>query len=362
MASNTLSASFKLFATSDGSTISGSLRVDGYPLVQRYTAGTEKYVPDFAALPEADRPTIYPVLRDQSTAAVLTPNTYEWRYNDVLLAFGADGLSTNSGMAGLFKRIDNYQASIGGQTFQLQALRVMGNLASATNHDNDRITLGGTVEAAGSSVAFADLAKDVVIQESTGNQYSAAIVNDAGSALTDEVTTLTESLQIYKDGVLLTDTTGVAYQWYVLLPSGKQNLGTAATQAVGLDDVDGSSVIGCDISVAGSVVASAYDLVTDYTDPYLVQFAVTGMTGDRCRPGETPTVTPAVYRRSDPGTPVSGLVSTWSWAVYDNTGAPFTLSGKQGATFQAASVTTSYNELRSASGALGFIVSAEYEL
>ena len=56
------------------------------------------------------------------------------------------------------------------------------------------------------------------------------------------------------------------------------------------------------------------------------------------------------------------LVSTWNWAVWDNKGAGFTLSGKTGSTFTAKSVTTSYNEIISASGGLSFIVSASYNI
>ena len=358
---NTISSAFRIIASMDGSTISGSLRVDGYPLIQRYTEGTEKYIPDFASLAESDRPTVYPVLRDQSNAQVLVPNQYVWKYNDVELTFGSNGLSTNSGMAGKFKRIDAYRVNISGQQYSLQALRVMGNLASSTNHDNDSISLDGSIEVSGSSVSFKGISKDVIIQQSTGNQYSAVIVNNNESALTNDVSSITEQLQIYKDGVLLTDRTGITYKWYIIRPTGNRTLGTAATQTITRDDIDSYGVVACDISAGGSVVATAYDPVTDYGDPYDVRWDVTGMTGDRCQPGETPTIKPVPVKRSTQQDNES-LVSTWNWAVWDNKGAGFTLSGKTGSTFTAKSVTTSYNEIISASGGLSFIVSASYNI
>ena len=362
--SNTISSAFRIFATLDGSTISGSLRVDGYPLVQSYTPGTSKYVPDFesSAISETEKPTIYPVLRDQGDGSILVPNQYEWRYNDVLLTFDdTTDLSTNSGMEGTFKRIDSFQANIGGQTYPMQAIRVMKNLASTTNHDNDRITLSGTIEVGGTSVPFKDLGKDVVIQEATSNQYTVVITNDAGSALTDDQPTLTESLEIYKDGVLLADRAGITYQWFIAQPDGKENLGTAATQVVTREHVDNFSVIGCDVNVNGSLVATAFDPVTDYGDPYDVKWNVTGMSGDRVTKGETPTLTPVPVRRST-GAENPSLVTTWDWGVWDNSGQPFVLTGKSAATFQAASVSTTYDEVRSAGGALSFIVSAEYNI
>lgn len=362
MPANTLSSVFRLFASSDGSTVSGSLRVDGYPLVQRYTAGTDKYIPDYGELPEADRPTLYPVLRNQADASVVIPNTYTWKYNDVTLTFDSStNLSTNSGMAGTFKRITAYSVSIGGSTYTVQALRVMDNLASTTNHDNDRITLDGTIELAGSSTPFAGLSKDVVIQESTGNQYSAVITNANGSALTDDTATLTEQLNIYKDGVLLSDRTGITYQWYIVKPSGKTNLGTAATQAVTREQVDNVAVIGCDVKVDGSTVASAFDMVTDYGDPYDVRWNVTGMSGQVMQKGETATLTPVPVKRSTQ-TENASLVSTWDWSVWDNSGAGFTLAGKDAATFQAKSATVTYSELKSAGYGMSFMVSANYNV
>ena len=362
MPANVLSSVFRLFASSDGSTISGSLRVDGYPLVQRYTAGTDKYIPDFGQLAEADRPTVYPVLRNQADASVVIPNTYTWKYNDVTLTFDSStNLSTNSGMEGTFQRITAYRVTVGGTQYTMQALRVMKNLASASNHDNDRITLDGTIEMAGASTAFAGLSKDVVIQESTGNQYSAVITNGNGSALTDDVTSLTEQLNIYKDGVLLTDRTGITYQWYIVKPAGNTNLGTAATQAVTRDQVDNIAVIGCDVKLDGSTVATAFDMVTDYGDPYDVRWDVSGMSGQILQKGETATLTPVPVKRSTQAEDAS-LVSTWDWTVWDNSGAGFTLAGKDGATFQAKSATVTYAELKSAGYGMSFMVSANYNV
>lgn len=83
------------------------------------------FIPDFTALPENGRPTVVVILRDISDGSILVPNTIEYRYNDLLLTFDNNGLSTNSGMVGYFKKIDAYSTTIGGATYKVPALRVM---------------------------------------------------------------------------------------------------------------------------------------------------------------------------------------------------------------------------------------------
>ena len=70
-----LEGSFTLIALMDGTTINGTLRVEGTPLVQRYNKGTVVFIPDFTALPENSRPTVVINLRDISYGSILVPNT-----------------------------------------------------------------------------------------------------------------------------------------------------------------------------------------------------------------------------------------------------------------------------------------------
>lgn len=114
----------------------------------------------------------------------------------------------------------------------------MKNLVPISGYDNDRITVSGTVEISGSSIGFNALSKEVVIQESTGNQYDVLISNNKGSQLLTAGESLTDTVRIFKDGVEVTDYTGFTFQWVKMLGAGDTNWGTSRTQVVSTNDVD----------------------------------------------------------------------------------------------------------------------------
>lgn len=350
-----LEGGFTLIGLMDGTTINGFIRVEGTPLVQRYNKGTGLFIPDFEGLADNMKPTLVIILRDVATGEIMLPQNVTYKYNGVALTFGSDGLSTNSGMAGYFKKIDSYSATIGSQSYQLPALRVMKNLVPISGYDNDRISVSGTIEVGGQSIAFNELSKDVVIQEMTGNAYDVIISDDKGGALTEAGESLTCTATLYKDGVEVTDYSGYTYQWVKLLGTGDTNWGTARTQNVTTGDIDNILKIRCDIKSDGSVVASGFTQITDYSDPYYVDFSITGITGNAIRPGETAVIKPVARKRSD-GT--DGGVSNWSWNIKDNAGNAFTLSGKSGATFTAASASVSYDDIKKADMGISGSVSA----
>lgn len=350
-----LEGGFTLIGLMDGTTVNGFLRVEGTPLVQRYNKGTSQFTPDFEALADNKKPTLVIILRDVATGEIMKPQTITYKYNGVTLTFGSDGLSTNSGMTGYFKKLDSHSATIGSQSYQLPALRVMKNLVPISGYDNDRISVSGTIEVGGQSIAFNELSKDVVIQESTGNAYDVIISDDKGGALTEAGESLTCTASLYKGGIEVTDYSGFTFQWVKLLGTGDTNWGTARTQKVTTGDIDNILKLRCDIKSGGSVVASGFTQITDYSDPYYVDFNITGITGNAIRSGETAVIKPVARKRSD-GT--DGGVSNWSWNIKDNAGNAFTLTGKSGATFTAASASVTYEDIKRADMGLSGSVSA----
>ena len=350
-----LEGGFTLIGLMDGTTVNGFLRVEGTPLVQRYNKGTSQFTPDFEALADNKKPTLVIILRDVATGEIMKPQTITYKYNGVTLTFGSNGLSTNSGMTGYFKKLDSYSATIGSQSYQLPALRVMKNLVPISGYDNDRISVSGTIEVGGQSIAFNELSKDVVIQESTGNAYDVIISDNKGGALTEAGESLTCTASLYKDGIEVTDYSGFTYQWVKLLGTGDTNWGTSRTQKVTTGDIDNILKLRCDIKSGGSVVASGFTQITDYSDPYYVDFNITGITGNAIRSGETAVIKPVARKRSD-GT--DGGVSSWSWNIKDNAGNAFTLTGKSGATFTAASASVTYEDIKRADMGLSGSVSA----
>lgn len=350
-----LSESFQIFALMDGTTVNGTLRVEGTPLAQRYNKGTDRFIPDFESLAENKRPTVVTVLRDVATGAVLKPTSIIFKYNEVALEFGSDGLSTNSGLQGFFKKTDDYSVKVGTQTVGMTALRVMKNLVPISGYDNDRITVSGTVEIGGATAAFDGLSTTVVIQESTGNQYDVLVTNDKGSQFLEAGESLTETAHVYKDGVEVSDFEGVTFKWFKMLGTGDAAWGTSRTQVVTTSDVDNKLKLRVDVYVDGSKVASGYDEVSDFTEPYYVNMKRTGISGNSIRPGETATITPVAVKRST-GEENAGLISQWSFSIKDNAGNPFTLTGKESDTFQASSIQITYEDAKRAGYGIGGVV------
>lgn len=339
-----LEGGFTLIALLDGTTVNGILRVEGTPLVQRYNKGTSQFTPDFATLADNKKPTVVTILRDVSSGAVLTPQTLTFKYNGVALTFGSDGLSTNSGMVGFFKKIDGYSATIGSQGYSLPALRVMKNLVPISGYDNDRISVSGTIEMGGQSISFQELSTAVIIQESTGNAYDVVISDNKGSALTQAGESLNAVAAVYKDGIEVTDYTGFTFQWVKLLGTGDSNWGTSRTQEITTNDIDNVLKLRCDVKLNGSLVASGFTQITDFSDPYYVDMQITGISGNSVRPGETATVTPVARKRSD-GTINASLVSNWSFNIKNNAGQDFILTGKTSATFTGKNCQITYSDM-----------------
>ena len=355
--SGTVQGGFSLLALMDGTTINGYLRVENTPLVQRYNKGTDQYVPDFEKLADNKKPVVVAVLRDITNGNVMTPQTMDFKYNGVLLTFGEDGLSTNEGMEGIFKRLTDYSVSIGAQSYPMLALKVMKNLVPLSGYDNDRISVAGTVEVGGQSISFNEMSTEVIIQESTGNQFDVLVVNDKGSALTEAGESLTETVQLYKDGVQVTDLSGYSAKWFKVTASGDVALGTAMTQVISTADVDNVLKVRCDIYQGDTLIASGFDEVTDFSDPYYVNMKITGISGNVVRSGQTATITPAVVKRST-GEEVPDLVSSWTFNIKDNSGANFTLTGKDSSSFQATSCQVTYADMQRAGMGLSGYVSA----
>lgn len=351
-----LETGFALIALMDGTTINGVLRVEGTPLVQRYNKGTTQYIPDFETLAENAKPTTVLILRDISDGRLLIPSSLVWAYNGVALTFDDNGLSTNSGMVGVFKKVDNYSTTVGGVAVTLQALRVMKNVVPLSGYDNDKISVSGSVEVAGTQIAFNSLEKDVIIQETTGNQYDVLISNAQGSQILTAADVVAQKARVYKDGIEVTDVTGYSFAWHKILGAGDVAWGTSQIQNVTAYDVNNKLKMRCDVSYGGSIVASGYDEVTDFTDPIKGDVKITGISGTCVRPGETALLTPYAFKQSTGEEVV--VPGNWLWNIKDNAGNPFILTGKDSATFSATSASVSYADMKRAklgmSGSIGY--------
>lgn len=354
-----VSASCVLTGYMDGTTVNGFLRVDGTPLAQRFNKGTDQFTPDFEAMAENQRPTVVPVMRDISSGEILIPNSYKFMYNGLVINFGTDGLSTNSGWEKYFKLVTNYSAAIGSKNYTLPAMRIMKNLVPLSGYNNDRISMSGTIEVNGSSVEFNEISTPVIIEESTGNQFQVVITNDKGSALTEQKEQLTETMHLYKDGVEVNDLTAYTQIWKKITGTGETNLGTARTQVISTDDVDNTLKIKCEVYKDGTIVGVGFDEITDFSDPYYILFKKTGITGDQIKKGQTATVTPVAVKRSS-GEEFPELVKTWNFNIKDQEGKDFTLTGKTAAQFAGANAVINYADIQRAKMSVAIYASGSY--
>ena len=353
-----VSGRFTLVGVTEGTSVNGFLRVEGSPLVQRYTKGTNNYVPNFEKMADEQKPTVVPIMRDVTTGDAYAPNSYIWKYNGVEITWGPDSLSTNDTFKGVFNRITK-TVNFGASTVTVQAVRVVKNLVPISGYDNDRISLSGSIEIEGQSIPFTEINKEVIIQETTGNAYDATIENDKNNGLNKDegINSLTCKVIIRKDGVVVTDLSKFTFQWVKLLGTGDKNWGTAQTQKVTTEDVDNVLLLKCDVKESGTIVATAFTEITDFSDGYYVDFEITGVTGNAVRKGQTAHVKPVA--RSRKGGP-DASVSTWNWNIRDNKGKPFNISGKSSATFSATAADITKADMDRAGGGLGGAVSCSF--
>lgn len=347
---------FYVTALIDGTTLNGLVRVENLPLIQQYKKGTASFTPDFEALAENSRPVALPLLRLTSDGTVVVPSSVVFKYNSIALAFDpTTKLCTTSGFTGMFKLI-YYSLIVNSVTYVIPAIRVMKNLVPVSSYDNDLLTISGTVEIGGQQIPFSDMSKEIIIGEATGNQYNVVLSNNKGSQLVTEGETLTEIASIYKDGMLVTDLTGFSFAWYKVLGSGDTRItGTSSSINIVNADVDNVLKVRCDVSLSGSKIASGYDEITDFTDPYdMTYYNNAGGNSMQLKKGETVTVTPRVVKRST-GDVMTGY--TFQITTKNSQGANFILASQTTATFTATSVNITYTDVISAGrGLSGYVL------
>lgn len=120
-------------------------------------------------------------------------------------------------------------------------------------------------------------------------------------------------------------------------------------------DVDNVLLLRCTATISGETISETVT-ITDVSDPYEVYFDITGITGNAIRANETAVIAPKARKRSDISQVAS--VSSWSWNIRDNAGNAFTLTGEESATFNAATASISYADIKRAGMGISGSVSA----
>lgn len=344
------SNSFSFTALLNGTTINGHAGVINGPLVQRYNKTTGTYVPNFATMADNVKPYIYPHLNRSDNGAIMIPSSVTFAYNGTVLSFDVDGNCTNSN---LFKKVTK-TVRIGGTDYNMPALMIINNMYSVSNTDNDMITISGTVEIGGQSISFSSIKAPVTIGVTEGNQYDLYITASGDTYLTDTNKSVILEATAMLNGAIITDLSGYQLKWYRLTDNAL--LDSDSLLEVGVADVASRLDVRCDLIVSDTVVASAFGTVHDATDPYVLAFDITGITGDQIAEGQTAVVTPHVRKRSTgeivKDTGGNEVYADFTFNTTNNAGAAFKLSAHPATSFTGSSASISYADVISSGGCI----------
>ncbi len=354
---NSLNAYILFTSVIFGETIKGVGRTFGAKLKQSYKPLSNQFSPDFEALPTDKKSVAYPFLTGQKTGKIFVPNTIKFAYNGVDLTFGTDNKCTTDGFVDYFEKVTQ-AVVVSGKTYNIPGVRVLKNLVPISGYDNDLITISGTVESQGRSEPFENIHVPVIIAESEGSQYTLSIVNDYGSQITTENSSLPEKAEVYKDGVEVTEYTGLVFKWIKMLATSNVVMApTTRNCTVTDDDVDNKLKLKCEAYKDGELLASDFDEITDFSDPEDILLPVTGISGTQFTDAtETATVTPKVVNRVTQDT-VTGF--TFSYYTHDNQGDDFIIASQTAARWTGGtSVSITGQDLIRANRGLGLAVQA----
>ena len=225
------------------------------PLYQTFKKGTEDFSPDWATMPDAQRPIIFPRIFSTIEGLVVNATDVGWRYNNVSMQFDSSGLCTYPDIAaGKIRQID-YNGS--------KALKMVGNVASETNNDSDTITFFGKALASGQEL---DVTADITIlvEEASNNLYR-LFLNTDDDVLDGDDTHLAMKAQLFNNGALATS--GVEFEFLDLEGNILRAKNASDTINITPAMIDSQLVVVCKAYVSGKVVASEQRMVWDSKDP-----------------------------------------------------------------------------------------------
>ena len=300
-----------------GDTVSTCLESDK-DLFQAISADGGIIAPDWTVV--ANQPTISPKTLSSLTAEYLIPvaGSDAWYYNLQKLIFDDLGVCTApSNCVGKFKRNPN------------GTLRIIANLASATNKNSDVIKYEGIVNSGYETATSASI--DARIEEVSSATYTGLVdlntttiatakgTVTAKPRLLSGVTQMAENsfeVKYYKSVTTAEDTDGTADNWIAFKPeSGKTLTITAA-------DVDGQETFKCEFIVDGKVVSTSLFNVMDTQDPCAI--VLIPRTSPEISKSKDTLIADAKLIRREDDSVVAG--KTFVFTAYNSKGDVITLS------------------------------------
>lgn len=282
---DTLSGSITLKRLKKGLNVVLTIETEGAALYQGYDPKTGKVSPDFT-----DSSTAKPILTPKAVAgngATASITNGSWQYNGTLLVVGS-GTADSGGFIPCSS--DSRFAINPKSPFKL---KIIGNIASEGNLNNDIFTFSGKGEAQQTDWE-AETTAEMHLQE-IGSSAAALYVSGTCTLSTQQETAdLTATLFISGQQV----TSGYVYLWKDESDKVLQE-STSSTYTVKRDDITAIGGIYCSAYLATdskkTVVATDFHKITDLGDEYELMATVSGdWDGSTAQ-----TVTARLYRFSD---------------------------------------------------------------
>ncbi len=224
------------------------------PLYQTFKKGTQDYSPNWATLPSAQQPIIFPRIYSVMEAVTLIPTNVSWKYNGIAMTFDGSGIATAPSIcAGKIKQID-YNGS--------KALQIIGNIASDSNNDSDVITFTG--RASGTDVS-AEIT--LLIEEASANLYR-LFLSMSDDVIDGDETSLTMTAALFNSGAQVT--AGVQYEFLDQAGTVLRAKSTTASFEITRAMIDSELMVVCKAYVNNVVVAQEQRQVWDSTDPFVI--------------------------------------------------------------------------------------------
>lgn len=287
-----------------GDTITTRLESDK-ALYQGITDGGWLIAPDWGVA--NNQPTITPKittsLHDGEVGIVL--GSAQWKYNGSVLTFGGDGVCTGvvgGGTMGL--GLFHITPSTG-------ALKIIGNLASSTNTNVDKLRFDALVNTGYETQVGAEI--DVRIELVGKNSYTGVIDTSSKTFKEGLVESITATARLTLG---ITTVSGFKTEWYkddTLFKA--KSLDTTCSFL--RTDVDGSQIFICNFYVAidGSdkLVSSYLFVLYDGSDPYMVHLLP--IAGSEVTDSNTSVQIKALMKRRSDGVEV--IASSWDFQSYN---------------------------------------------
>lgn len=220
-------------------------------------------VPDFTL--SANQPVITPKILSslRSEYIPIVPESDRWWYNDQELTFASNGdVTAPAAAVGLFRR-DKVAGT----------LRVINNLASATNKNPDTIKFEGVIETGGTTTIVSHTIR-VQIEEMAGSTYTGQ-VQLSSTTIDATDTVITATARLFASAAEIT--TGFNMKWYEAValtenPTGwiPFKLGSGKSITIGAVDVDSRQLFKAEFEVNNNIVSTVIFAIYDTQDPYMI--------------------------------------------------------------------------------------------